>query len=136
MILLNEVSDITKKMSADCTDAYKLALSEAMETLVLLLQPAAPHTADELWEELGQKGFSLLAPWPMVDETLAAQDTITVAVQVNGKLRDTFDAPASSSDAELENAALALAKVQPYLDGKTIKKVIVIKGKLVNVVVA
>jgi leucyl-tRNA synthetase len=116
--------------------SQSLALSEALETLVLLMAPGAPHSADELWAGLGHQGFTLDVAWPAYDPTLAAEESVTIAVQVNGKLRDTFDAPASADNEELEMAAKALPKVQPHLEGKTVRKVIVVPGKLVNIVAA
>jgi len=114
-----------------------LAASEALETLVLLLAPGAPHSADELWESaLGREGFTYHADWPGYDEALAAADTVTIALQVNGKLRDTLEMPAGSSKEDLEAAALGNARVQSFVDGKTVRKVIVVPDKLVNVVAA
>ncbi|MCW5935779.1 MAG: leucine--tRNA ligase [Fimbriimonadaceae bacterium] len=111
------------------------AFSEAVETLVLLLSPGAPHSADELWESLGKEGFTYQQDWPTADPALAKDDEVTIAVQVNGKLRDTILMPAEATKDELEAAALASAKVQTFTDGKTVKKVVVVPGKLVNIVV-
>ena len=113
----------------------KLALSEAAETLILLIAPGAPHTADELWEELGKPGFTLNVPWPVGVPELAADDVVTIAVQVNGKLRDTLTMQAGATNEELESAAKASEKVQSYMEGQTVRKVIVVPGKLVNIVV-
>ena len=110
-------------------------LSEALESLILLIAPAAPHSADELWESTGRSGFTFTATWPTAVDALAAEDTVTIAVQVNGKLRDTLDAPTGSSDEALRSAALGSAKVQLHLEGKEIRKVIVVPGKLVSIVV-
>ncbi len=131
MIFCNEAQDLLK---GDMSRGLGLAGSEALEALVLLLSPASPHSADELWESIGKEGFTFTAAWPMFDATLAVEDTITIAIQVNGKLRDTLQMAAGSSNAELEQAALGSEKVQVHLDGKTVRKVIVIAGKLVNVV--
>lgn len=115
--------------------ATRLALSEAIETLVLLIAPGAPHSADELWSELGHEGFTYDAKWPVSDAALATDDEATIALQVNGKLRDTFTLPTGASKEEHETAALARPKLVPYLEGVTVRKVIVVPGKLVNVVV-
>lgn len=113
---------------------YALAASEAVETLILLLAPGAPHTADELWEELGKAGFTYHQEWPRFDPALAVEDTAMYAIQVNGKLRDQVEA---ATDAD-EEAVLALAKasekVQAHLAGKAIRKVVFVPGKLVNIV--
>lgn len=132
MIFVNEAQDL---VGTTPSRALALAGCEALESLILLLAPAAPHTADELWECLGKEGFTFTAAWPTFDAALAAEDTVTVAVQVNGKLRDTLEMPAGASNDELEKAALASAKVAAHTDGKTVRKVIVVPGKLVNVVV-
>jgi len=112
-----------------------LAISEALETFVKLLAPGAPHSAEELWESLGQPDFVYRADWPVDDPELAKNDTVTIAVQVNGKLRDTFEAIADASNDQLELAARELPKIQANIDGKAIRKVIVVPGKLVNIVV-
>ncbi len=131
MIFSNEVQDLLR---AQPSRGLALAGSEALEALILLLSPAAPHSADELWESLGKEGFTFTATWPSFSEDLAAEDTVTIAVQVNGKLRDTLEMPAGSSNEELEQVALGSAKVAVHTDGKTVRKVIVIAGKLVNIV--
>jgi leucyl-tRNA synthetase len=136
MIFLNEISGLVKMVGCSGSEAYKLALSEALESLVLLIGPAAPHTSDELWFDLGCDGFALHATWPKLDAALAVEDKVTIAVQVNGKLRDAIEMSASATNEELERAALASPKVQPHIEEKTIKKVIIIAGKLVNIVVA
>jgi leucyl-tRNA synthetase len=130
MKLLNALND----QAGDGDRGYALAMSEALEGLVLMLSPGAPHSADELWESLGHTGFTFDAAWPVFDEALAAEETVTIAVQVNGKLRDTFEASASASQQELESEALALPKILTHIEGKTIKKVVVVAGKLVNIV--
>ena len=133
MIYVNQATDLAKVGGGP---DFALAASEALETLILLLAPAAPHTADELWESIGKLGFTFLESWPAWDGDLARADSVTIAVQVNGKLRDTLELAASASPGELEQAALASSKVQVHLEGKTVRKVIVVPGKLVNVVVA
>jgi leucyl-tRNA synthetase len=112
-----------------------------LREFLVLLQPFAPHLSEELWQKLSALDpmTSTLplayAPWPALDPALLVEDTLEVAVQVNGKLRDVIKVPADASVAELEAAAKASEKVKPFIDGKTIKKVIVLKGKLVNLVV-
>lgn len=112
-----------------------LALSEAVDTLVLLLAPGAPHSADELWESLGHEGFTLRADWPRFQPDLAVEDTVTIAIQVNGKLRDTVEIAAGADQPTHEAAARASAKVQAYLEAGTVRKVIVVPGRMVNFVV-
>ncbi|MBS1721675.1 MAG: leucine--tRNA ligase [Armatimonadetes bacterium] len=130
MEFLNELNDLRRKGP----DASSPSWSEALETLVLLLAPGAPHSADELWSSLGKEGFTYHASWPLSDPKLAKDDVLTVAVQVNGKLRDTVTLPADASKELMETEALASGKVQAHLEGLTVRKVIVIPGKLVNIV--
>ena len=112
------------------------ALDEAIEYLTLALAPFAPHLADELWTEgMGQSGFLYRHPWPQADPEVAKKDEITLVVQVNGKVRDKMTAPADADQDALKALALASPKVAEALNGSTPKKVIVVPGKLVNVVV-
>jgi leucyl-tRNA synthetase len=110
------------------------AISEAIETLLLLLAPMAPHSADELWSHLGLEGFTLEAAWPKADPRLLVADEATIALQVDGKLRATIVVPSGMDRAELEKIALAHEKVVQFTQGKTIRKTIVVPGRLVNVV--
>ena len=109
-------------------------LSEAIESLILLLSPMTPHIADELWETIGKSGFTLEAAWPDFDPEVAKADEIELVIQINGKLRDRVTVPADSDDETLKATALAREKIKSDLEGKTIRKVIVVQGKLVNVV--
>ncbi len=131
MKYLNELTDVSGK-----PEGIELALSEALETLVLLMSPAAPHSADEIWNSLGKDGVTYHAEWPTCNDELAKDDVVTVAIQVNGKLRDTIDVENGLGNAEMEKIALSSEKVKIYTDDKEIKKVIVIPGRLVNIVVA
>jgi leucyl-tRNA synthetase len=106
-----------------------------LETLALLLSPFAPHLAEAAWERLGKPAFACTQPWPAFDPNLAIGDTVTVAVQVNGKLRGTFEAPRGTTEEQLKATALALPNVQKHIEGKPPRRVIVVKGTLVNVVV-
>ncbi len=108
---------------------------EAMQKFVLLLSPFAPHLAEELWQALGNTKTLAYEPWPTFDEAMLKQDTIEVPVQVNGKLRGRIQAPAAADNAALESLARAEAKVAEYLAGKTVIKVIIVPGKMVNFVV-
>ena len=104
--------------------------------LVKLVAPFAPHISDELWEKLGEKGFLIDAPWPTWDEALTVDQVVTVVVQVNGKLRADFTAQRDATQELLKETALSLDKVKQYIEQGTIRKVIVIPGKLVNIVVS
>jgi leucyl-tRNA synthetase len=108
---------------------------EAVEALVRMLAPFAPHTAEEMWEMLGHEAGLAAATWPAFDANVARAEEIVVPVQVNGKVRGRLTVPAEASEAELEQLALADPGVQVYTNGKTVKKVVVAKGRLVSLVV-
>jgi leucyl-tRNA synthetase len=110
-------------------------VSELLRSLVLLIAPFAPFLAAELWEELGEKGEILRAPWPVSDAALAKEDEIEVPVQINGKLRSVIRISAEADNAALEAAALADEKIIEWLAGAKPKKVILVPRKLVNLVV-
>jgi leucyl-tRNA synthetase len=107
---------------------------EAIRTLVLLAAPAAPHLAEEAWAALGEAGLIADAEWPSFDPALLVDDQVTLAVQVNGKLRDTLSAPRGLDKAAAEALALASDKVQRQLNGAAPRKVIVVPDRLVNIV--
>jgi leucyl-tRNA synthetase len=107
---------------------------EAAETLVLLLSPMAPHLGEELWRQLGHAETLAYESWPSADQSLLVDDVITMVVQVNGKKRDELRVPEASSKEELEALALASEKVRPHLGDRAPKKVIVVPGRLVNIV--
>ncbi|MCP3986362.1 MAG: leucine--tRNA ligase [bacterium] len=102
---------------------------------VRMLAPFAPHLAEELWSHLGNTASLTHEAWPEADPTLLVEDTITVAVQVNGKRRDEIRVPANADETTVRDAALATENVQRHLDGKEPRKVIVVPGRLVNIVV-
>jgi leucyl-tRNA synthetase len=106
----------------------------AAETAVSMIQPYAPHVAEELWERLGHERL-WAQPWPAADETQLVRDTFELVVQVNGKVRDRFDVEAGTSEDELVERARASSRVQAHLDGAQVRKTIVVPGKLVNFVV-
>lgn len=102
---------------------------------IQLLAPIAPHLGEEVWERVtGSKEGISYVPWPQFDESLLVEDTIPVIFQINGKIRAKSDAPSDISDEELEKLALDNEKIKENLEGKTIRKVIVVSGKLVNIV--
>jgi leucyl-tRNA synthetase len=110
-------------------------IKEAVEALVLMLSPFAPHTAEELWAALGHAQSLTSAPWPAFDPQVARADEIVVPVQVNGRLRSRLTVPADASEEQLREAALADPAVQGYTAGKTVRKVVIAGSRLVNVVV-
>jgi leucyl-tRNA synthetase len=108
---------------------------DALEPLVLMLAPLAPHLAEELWKRLGHDTSLAHGPFPVADPAYLVDDTVEMPVQVNGKVRGKVTVAADADKGALEAAALADEKVQAFLDGKTPKKVIVVPGRLVNLVV-
>lgn len=115
-------------------DSSRSVAQEAMDAIIRMLSPMTPHISQELWVAFGNEGLVLDASWPAVDESALVADTIQLVVQVNGKVRAKLDVPASASKDELESMAMADEAVQRNIDGKTVRKVIVVPGKLVNIV--
>jgi leucyl-tRNA synthetase len=108
--------------------------ADAVRALVGMLAPFAPHVAEELWEEIGDGQLAAESPWPTSDPRIAADDIKTIAVQVMGKLRARVEMPAAAGREEMERLALENDNVQRHIEGKTVRKVIVVPGKLVNIV--
>ena len=133
MSLLNDLNELRPEIDRG---AIPLAVAaEAQRSLVLLLHPFAPYLAHELWEELGESGPLVRAPWPEFDAELAKEEEIEIAVQVNGKLRSRLLVAASASEEDVRQLALADPKVRATLDGRQVVKAIVVPQKLVNIVV-
>ncbi|QJQ22575.1 leucine--tRNA ligase [Pseudomonas sp. SK] len=116
------------------TEQDRALLHEGLEAVTLLLAPITPHISHELWQQLGHQQAVIDASWPAVDEAALVQDTVTLVVQVNGKLRGQVEMPAAASREEIEAAARSNENVLRFIDGLTIRKVIVVPGKLVNIV--
>jgi len=107
---------------------------EAVDTLLLLLAPVAPHITEELWARRGRPYSIHQQPWPQWDEAAAREETISLVVQVNGKVRDKIDVPAGTSEEEMKAIALASEKVIRWFEGKTPRQVLVVRGQLVSIV--
>ncbi len=133
MELVNEIQAADAQLAAGEVPAPEML--ELLRTLVLLLAPFAPHLAAELWEELGEESSILRAPWPTSDPELAKEDELEVPVQINGKLVEVVRVAADADAKTIEAAALAGEKIQARTAGKNVVKVIVVPGKLVNLVV-
>jgi leucyl-tRNA synthetase len=131
------VMELVNAMSRfdDTSPAGRAVMREAVEAVVLLLAPVVPHVCEILWELLGRQGSVVGAAWPQVDAAALVTDTLEIVVQVNGKLRGQVSVPAGADKAVIEQAALAEENVRRFIDGKAVKKVIVVPGKLVNIVV-
>ena len=133
MELVNEIYAAEETRASGGIPGWLIA--EIQRTMALLLAPMAPYLAHELWEMSGETSSLLKAPWPKYDPHLAAEDEVEIPVQVNGKLRSVIVVPAAATNDQIEQAALADAKVQAAIAGKQIVKIIVVPGKLVNIVV-
>jgi leucyl-tRNA synthetase len=120
--------------AAQSTEQDRALIHEGLETVVLLLAPITPHISHELWHRLGHADPVIDAGWPVLDESALVQDSLQLVIQVNGKLRGHLEMPASASREEVEAAARANENVLRFVDGLTIRKVIVVPGKLVNIV--
>lgn len=108
---------------------------EALEAIVLMLSPIVPHMTHALWHHLGHQGALMDAKWPQVDESALKRDVVSIVVQVNGKVRANVDIPISATQALIESTALNHENIQRFIDGKPVKKIIVVGQKLVNIVV-
>jgi len=109
-------------------------LREGLDTAVRLIGPMMPHLAEEMWQTLGHVALLADTPWPKADPDLARDEQVTIAVQVNGKLRATLDLPRDAATREVEEAALALPQVTRFLEGRTPKKIVVVPNRIVSVV--
>ncbi|MBX3061067.1 MAG: leucine--tRNA ligase [Anaerolineae bacterium] len=130
MELRNALNDGRK-----AANVSRAAWNEAVDNLLLLLAPIAPHLTEELWAQRGHAYSIHQQPWPQWGAEVAKEDTITLIVQVNGRVRDKLEVPADLDDEAVKQIALSSDKTQGWLDGKEPRKVIVVRGKLVNIVV-
>jgi leucyl-tRNA synthetase len=128
MELSNEMVHLKPKVSQD--PAWK----EAVEIYIQMLAPVAPHLAEELWQQLGLPYSVHTSRWPTVDEAAAAEDVITLVIQINGKVRDRITVPVDVTEQEAREMALASEMTKKFLEGRTPKQVIYVKGRLVNIV--
>ena len=131
MELLNAVTK-----SADAGPQGRAVRQECLEGIVLMLAPIVPHVAESLWRGLGHPGSVMQQAWPKPDPAALQRSTLELVVQVNGKLRGKIQVAADASRETIEKAALAEPSVQPFVQGKDVKKIVVVPGKLVNVVAA
>jgi leucyl-tRNA synthetase len=129
-----ELTNALQKCSDKSDQGYAL-MKEALEACVLLLAPIVPHITHALWGSLGHEGPIVDEPWPTIDPLALKQDTVELVVQVNGKLRAHVTASSCASRQEVEKIALDDPNVRRFIDGGEVRKVIVVPGKLVNIVV-
>jgi leucyl-tRNA synthetase len=131
---ISSIMELVNSLYSYPDTADRAIYKEALETLVLLLAPFVPHIAEEMWQMTGRKGSVHLASWQKYDESALVLDEIEIAVQINGKVRDKLVVSANASREEVEKQALSTDRIQGWIDGKTVRKVIVVPGKLVNIV--
>lgn len=124
MVFFNEIS----KLEAVSHDTF--------DTFLKLLHPFAPHITEEIWQTSGHSGFLVKQAWPKADAQVMAMEMVEVGVQVNGKVRDRIKVIATAGKEEMEKAALASEKVQKYLDGCEIKKIIVVPARIISIIAA
>ena len=129
MELMNEVSRYS-----DDSEQGAAVMREVMDNIVLLLSPIVPHITQQLWYELWHEGLLADKSWPLCDESALERDEIELVVQVNGKLRSKIRVAADADNAVIESAALADEKIVTNLESKTVQKIIVVPGRLVNIV--
>ena len=135
MELYNDVSKFAAANDVQDGGQNQAVVQEALEAMVLLLAPIVPHLCHVLWNHLGKTGALIDASWPMWDENALVASKVSIAAQVNGKLRVVLELPADADKAAIEAAAFADAIVQKFVAGQSVKKVIVVPGKLINIVV-
>jgi leucyl-tRNA synthetase len=131
---IRELSNTLENLSGEAADAGTV-LREGLETIARLLAPMMPHLAEEMWQHLGQSEMLADVPWPQADPDLVRDEQVTIAVQINGKLRATLDFQRDAAASEIEAAALALPQVARLLDGRAPRKVVIVPNRIVNVVV-
>ena len=134
MELMNAIDDLS--IEAESTPTRRAVFREAIETVVLLLSPFAPHIAEDLWVELGHEPGIMKADWPSVNPEALTRDEVEIVLQVNGKVRGRLTVPVDSERETIEALALGDAAVRRHTEGKTVRKVIIVPGKLINIAVS
>jgi leucyl-tRNA synthetase len=134
MELVNELYQVDRSQVPDGT-TEKAVLRMAIETVLILLSPFAPHIADELWFSLGYDKPLLEMPWPSCREEILQKEQITLVIQVNGKVRSQIQVPQDASQEEIEGQALEDDKIKRLLSGKPPKRTVYVPGRLINIVV-
>ena len=137
MELVNELYDFKAKVigtDLESSESEKV-FGEALRNTVIMLSPFAPHFCDELWEEMGEEGFLFEQSWPTYDEKLMIASEIIIAIQVNGKVRGSVVVERTATKEEIQEQALEVENVKKHIEGKNIVKIIVVPGKIVNIVI-
>jgi leucyl-tRNA synthetase len=132
MELTNEIYRLEEGLTGEADEA---ALSEALDNLVLLLSPFAPHACEQMWLDLGHPKSLVDERWPVADETAMRETSVEVAVQVNGKIRARVQVPSGADEEAHKTVALSDPAVKPHIAGKTLLKAVIVPGRLINLVV-
>ena len=132
--IMELVNEIYEYLSKD-HKAEGIEIKEAIQTVVILLAPFVPHIAEEMWEKLGNKESVFRAQWPEYDKNALNQSTVELPIQINGKLRSKIEAPSSADDDDIKKLVLEDPVINKWIEGKLPKKIIIVKGKLVNLVI-
>ena len=119
----------------DNSDGARAIVRESFDTLILLLSPFAPHIAEEMWSLLGHETSIVQVEWPVFNKDFTTTEKLLIVVQLNGKVRQRITVPASASQEDIKSLALNDSKIKEQIKGQEIKKVILVPGKLVNIVV-
>ncbi|SFJ10202.1 leucine--tRNA ligase [Thermoflavimicrobium dichotomicum] len=133
---ISSIMELVNGLYSYPAEADRRIFKEALETLVILLAPFVPHITEELWSVMGKEGSVHLASWPSYDPEALVQDEVEIVVQINGKVKEKLVVPAQADRIEIEKQALSQEKIQQLITGKTVRKVIVVPGRLVNIVVS
>jgi leucyl-tRNA synthetase len=134
MELVNDVNKLINSVK-DPGEACWSVVREALESTIVLLSPVVPHITEELWHTLGHEESLLTVPWPSVREEALEVDSRLIVLQVNGKVRARVDVPVSLNEEGLKNMALENERIKQFIGDKPVKKIILVKNRLVNVVV-
>jgi len=130
------VMELTNDLSKfkDDSENGRALMQEALDAMVLMLSPIVPHFSHSMWQELGHENLVIDTPWPEADASALVQDSIELMVQVNGKLRSKIKVAADADKQTIESLAQQDENVKAHTDGKTVRKIIVVPGRLVNIV--
>ncbi|MGY8992088.1 MAG: class I tRNA ligase family protein, partial [Rhodospirillales bacterium] len=131
---IRELTNALEAVTDQGNDDLSWVLREGLEAAICLIGPMMPHITEELWQQIGHKTLLVEAPWPKADNSLLIDENVTIAVQVNGKLRGTIEVAKDLSKENAEAAALALPRVQEALQNKPARKIIVVPNRIINVV--
>ncbi|SDZ24482.1 leucine--tRNA ligase [Thermoactinomyces sp. DSM 45892] len=131
---VSSIMELVNGINAYPADADRVVLKESLESLVVLLAPFVPHITEELWHLIGHRDSVHLATWPKADESALVQDEVEIVVQINGKMRGKIVVPAGADRAEIEKQAMGQQAIQTWLEETVVRKVIVVPGKLINIV--